>query len=246
MGTFASTCAPRNGTKGAVAKREALHITENPEIKKTPSDDNDNFLYPSCYKGHLDTVMITNDELRSRAAELAQIIHEDYAHTCPILLCVLKGASVFFHELMQQLTQMKQVYQYQFIRASSYEGTESTEEVHISGISSSDFKSLNGKHVILVEDIVDTGVTLSRVIPELKRKASPATVEVCTLLVKRLDGERLEKQVSSKIVPKYVGFSIPNLFIIGYGLDFNEMYRDLNDIWIISEEGIKNGGNLSL
>ena len=115
-----------------------------------------------------------------------------------------------------------------FIRVSSYEGTSSTGNVKIGGI---DLESLRQKHVILVEDIVDTGTTLSHLIPILNEKACPASLEVCSLLTKRIEKPQ-------KCKAKYVGFSIPNYFIIGYGLDYNELYRDTKDIWIISKKGI--------
>lgn len=92
-------------------------------------------------------------------------------------------------------------------------------------------ESLRNKHVILVEDIVDTGTTLSQLIPELNCKANPASIEVCSLLTKRIEKPQ-------KYEAKYVGFSIPNSFVVGYGLDYNELYRDTKDIWIISQNGI--------
>jgi hypoxanthine phosphoribosyltransferase len=94
-------------------------------------------------------------------------------------------------------------------------------------------ESLEGKHVILVEDIIDTGTTLFELIPYLQGQANKSirSLEVCALLSKRL-------AQPAKYNAKYVGFSIPNHFIIGYGLDYNELYRDLKDIWVISEKGI--------
>jgi len=82
-----------------------------------------------------------------------------------------------------------------------------------------------------VEDIVDTGTTLSQLIPAIRQKAHTKSIEVCSLLEKRL-------AEPPKVAAKYIGFSIPNHFIIGYGLDFNELYRDLRDIWVISKAGI--------
>lgn len=117
----------------------------------------------------------------------------------------------------------------EFLRVSSYEGTKSTGNVKIEG--GIDLESLKQKHVILVEDIVDTGTTLSHLIPVLNEKANPASIEVCSLLTKRIAKPQ-------KCKAKYVGFSIPDHFIIGYGLDFNELYRDIKDIWVISQNGI--------
>jgi hypoxanthine phosphoribosyltransferase len=126
-------------------------------------------------------------------------------------------------------TDLRQGYYTEFIRVSSYEGTSSTGNVRIAdGV---DYELLKNKDIILVEDIVDTGTTLSHLIPILNEKAAPTSIEICSLLSKRLDHP-------AKCTAKYVGFSIPNHFIIGYGLDYNELYRDINDIWTISQQGI--------
>jgi hypoxanthine phosphoribosyltransferase len=128
------------------------------------------------------------------------------------------------------LQDLQQGYYTEFIRISSYEGTSSTGNVKVGG--GVDFANLTGKHVIIVEDIIDTGTTLSHLVPTLKDKAEPASVQVCTLLSKRLDEP-------AKYDAKYVGFSIPNHFIVGYGLDYNELYRDVRDIYVISKKGIE-------
>ena len=94
------------------------------------------------------------------------------------------------------------------------------------------FDDLEGRHVILVEDIVDTGTTLAHVLPILQEKGSPKSLQVCTLLEKRLEKP-------PRINATYKGFSIPNHFIVGYGLDYNELYRDVRDIWVISQAGIE-------
>ena len=85
--------------------------------------------------------------------------------------------------------------------------------------------------MILVEDIVDTGTTLAQVIPFMNEKCNLKSLEICTLLEKRLD-------TPPRVEAKYKGFSIPNHFIVGYGLDYNELYRDVRDIWVISQVGI--------
>jgi len=114
----------------------------------------------------------------------------------------------------------------------SYEDFNSSGTVQIFNF---DASSVEGKDVIVVEDIVDTGRTISKLL-ELFKEHNPESMEICSLLKKRLTNHYKD------IVAKYTGFSIPNRFVIGYGLDYNEMYRDLPDIWVISEEGIQNGG----
>jgi hypoxanthine phosphoribosyltransferase len=126
---------------------------------------------------------------------------------------------------------LKQGFYMEFLRVSSYEGTSTTGKIQLGG--GLKMGELEGKDVILVEDIIDTGTTLFYLAPLLKEQAKTMkSVEVCSLLVKRLDEP-------AKYQAKYEGFSIPNHFIIGYGLDFNELYRDLKDIWVISKKGIE-------
>jgi hypoxanthine phosphoribosyltransferase len=136
----------------------------------------------------------------------------------------------FYQHLLEALQDLKQGYCTEFLRVSSYHGTSSTGNVQIAG--GLKYEELAGKDLILVEDIIDTGTTLSHLMPILTEKAKPKSMEVCTLLTKRLPKP-------AKVEAKYAGFSIPNHFIIGYGLDHNELYRDLKDIWVISQKGIE-------
>ena len=125
----------------------------------------------------------------------------------------------------------------EFIRVISYEGCASTGILNISNI---DMNSLKGKDVILIEDIIDSGTTLNKLISKIKNEANPNSLELCSLLVKRLPTDNdLSISGKTKGATKYAGFSIPDLFVIGYGLDCNEWYRDLSDIWVISKMGEK-------
>jgi len=173
--------------------------------------------------------MITNKEIKDRVRSLAQSIHQDYGRERPVMVCVLKGANPFYQTLLEALQELRHGYTMEFLRASSYEGNASTGKVKVDDAFC--FENLEGKHVILVEDIVDTGTTLAHVLPLLKEKCGPKSLEVCTLLEKRLEKAPL-------VDAKYKGFSIPNHFIVGYGLDYNELYRDVRDIWVISQFGI--------
>ncbi|EEC48187.1 predicted protein [Phaeodactylum tricornutum CCAP 1055/1] len=185
-------------------------------------------LYPPEYEGHFESLVMTAETIRSRVRDLAAIIKEDYAGMRPVLLCTLKGACPFYTHLTDALQDLCQGYDMEFVRASSYEGTSSSGNVIVSGVKP---ESLQHRHVLIIEDILDTGTTLAHLVPHLEDVGKPASLEVCTLLDKRLEEPK-------KYVAKYVGFSIPNHFIIGYGLDYNELYRDLKDIFIISKEGI--------
>jgi hypoxanthine phosphoribosyltransferase len=173
--------------------------------------------------------MIPSAEIADSVQSLANEIHKDYAGKRPVMLCVLKGATPFYQHLLDAMQCLRHGYYTEFIRASSYEGTGSTGRVQIGG--GIEFDNLIGKDVIIVEDIVDTGTTLSQLIPVLHEKCKPRSIEVVSLLSKRLSEP-------AKYTAKYVGFSIPNHFIVGYGLDYNELYRDTKDIWIISQAGI--------
>lgn len=188
-------------------------------------------IYPPEYEGHFESLMIDSQQIRARVKELAKLIHEDYKGKRPVLLCTLKGASPFYTHLSDALQDLRQGYDMEFVRASSYEGTESSGKVVLTGVK---FEALRRRHVVLIEDILDTGTTLAYLVPELERKAEPASIVVCTLLDKRLDNGHVKKHTA-----KYIGFSIPNHFIIGYGLDYNELYRDLKDIFVISKAGIE-------
>lgn len=202
-----------------------------------------NIPIPDLYEGHLDGVLITNNQMKLRVKQLAEKISTDYYGKCPILLCVLKGAAPFFHELSSCLAELKQAHMYEYIRVSSYSGTESTHKLTISGLK---MDSLVGRDVIVVEDIVDTGNTLIKLLPYIEEEGSPSSMVVCSMLEKRLDhvAQRTELNAKLALDVKYCGFSIPNKFVIGFGLDYNEMYRDLKDIWVISDKGVENEGKI--
>lgn len=188
-------------------------------------------LYPSEYEGHFSGLVLTSQEIRDRVKALASLVHEDYKDCRPVLLCTLKGASPFYTHLSDALQDFRQGYDMEFVRLSSYDGTASTGSVNFLG----ELKvgSIQNRHVLIVEDIVDTGTTLSTLVPVLQEQAKPASLQVCTLLDKRIDASK------KKFAAKYCGFSIPDKFIIGYGLDYNELYRDLKDIFVISKEGVE-------
>lgn len=168
-------------------------------------------MFPSEYKGHFDGVLIDHADIRHRVRELAQILHHDYQDKRPVIICTLKGACTFFIHLTDCLQDLRQGYDIEFVRASSYSGVSTTGNVTLYS-ELLDLKAIQNRHVIIIEDIVDTGTTLSHVVPIIMEQGKPMSVEVCTLLDKRLD-ENDEKH----FVAKYCGFSIPNLFIIGYG-----------------------------
>ena len=111
--------------------------------------------------------------------QLAEVVHADYQGLRPVLLCTLKGACPFYTHLSDALQDLRQGYDMEFVRASSYDGTDSTGNVVFGELKA---EAIRNRHVLIVEDIVDTGTTLSSLVPMLQHKASPASIEVCTLL----------------------------------------------------------------
>lgn len=162
-------------------------------------------------------VLITQRELADRAAAMGKEITNDYAGRDLILVGILKGAMPFLTDLMRQIDLPLAI---DTMSVSSYgAGTKTTGEVRIKKDLDIDIK---GKHVLMVEDIIDTGITLSKLVPLLRERGA-ASVELAVCLDKE---ER--RQVAVPV--KYIGFKIPDEFIVGYGCDYAERYRNLPDV----------------
>src|SRR2546421_5945722 len=170
-------------------------------------------------------VLIETDALRGRIAELGAEISVDYAGRDLLLIGVLKGAVFFMADLMRKLTIPCEV---DFMAISSYgASTDSSGVVRI--LKDLDI-NIEGRHVLVVEDIIDSGLTLSYLMRNLESR-EPATLEVCALLTKP-DRREIDVPV------RYVGFEIPNRFVIGYGLDFGERYRNLPYVAVLSDDAL--------
>jgi hypoxanthine phosphoribosyltransferase len=168
-------------------------------------------------------ILIDEQTLQARVAELGAEITHDYAGREPLLVGVLKGAIFFMADLMRRLELPCEV---DFMAISSYgAGVDSSGVVRI--LKDLD-ASIENRNVIIVEDIVDSGLTLSYLLRNLEARR-PASLEICALLTKP---ERRENDVHCR----YVGFEIPNRFVIGYGLDFAERYRNLPYIAVLRDE----------
>jgi hypoxanthine phosphoribosyltransferase len=163
---------------------------------------------------NLGDVVVAEAELRDRIAALGRQITDDYAGRAPLLVGVLKGAFVFMSDLARAIDLPVE---FDFMAVSSYGSATKTSGV-VRIVKDLDL-DLSGRHVIIVEDIVDSGLTLSYLRKNLKAR-NPASLEVCALLV------REGRQKRSPTL-KYVGFTIPPAFVIGYGLDVGERYRNL-------------------
>ena len=170
-------------------------------------------------------VLLTEDQIRRRVVELGERISRDYADDPPVLVNVLKGGVVFLADLIRAIPLPVEI---DFMEVSSYGGgTSSTGVVRILEDLSI---NVTGRNVLLVEDIVDTGHTLQYIIDNLATR-HPKSVRICTLLDRR--GRR-----ETEVPLDYVGFVVPNNFVVGYGLDLAQKYRNLPHIAVLDDEEI--------
>ena len=170
-------------------------------------------------------VCISQKELDEMITKVANQINKDFDGKNPLFIGVLKGSVPFMTDLMKKITIPCTM---DYIKVSSYSGTKSTGNIIIKG----DFPDIIGRNVVIIEDILDTGRTLSKVL-ELMRTEGAQSVTLCVLLDKP-DG---------RVVPieaDYVGGLVPNEFVVGYGLDYDEKYRNLPYIGVLKEEVYKN------
>jgi len=171
-------------------------------------------------------ILVQSDELAHRVRELGDRISSDYAGRELFLVGVLKGAVFFLSDLMRHLTVRCEV---DFMAVASYGS--STDSSGVVRILKDLDAPIEGRDVLIVEDIVDSGLTLSYLLRTLKAR-DPASLEVCALLTKP-ERRKVELPI------KYVGFEIPNRFAIGYGLDFGERYRNLPYVAVLEDRGGK-------
>lgn len=174
------------------------------------------------YQGLTFQPYIEADKIKARINEIARDVERDCKGTNPLFICVLNGAFPFAADLFRAVDMDAEI---TFIRLKSYEGTGSTGTVkEVIGLQ----EDIQGRTVVVVEDIVDTGRTIKRLLNDLKSK-NPAQVKVATLLYK--PDANIEQ-----VRPDYVGFEIPTKFIIGFGLDIDGQARNLPDIWVKTDE----------
>uniref|UniRef100_A0A3P8WMY7 Phosphoribosyltransferase domain-containing protein 1 n=1 Tax=Cynoglossus semilaevis TaxID=244447 RepID=A0A3P8WMY7_CYNSE len=189
----------------------------------------DLFSYPAHYSGDLNSVIIPHGVIMDRTERLARNIMDDLWDHDIVVLCVLKGGYQFCADLVDRIKDLSHnstqtiAMRVHFIRLKSYLNDKSTEDLHIVG--AEDLSFLAGKA------IVGTGKTMKTLLKHVE-SFKPKLIKVAGLLVKRVP-------CNSACLPDYVGFEIPNRFVVGYALDYNEYFRDLNHICVISETGKK-------
>lgn len=169
-------------------------------------------------------ILITEEQIRSRIAELGQELTKEYADKFPVIVGVLKGVVVFYADMVRQIQVPCQM---DFMWISSYQGTNSTGEMVVKRDVGVD---IEGRHVLILEDIYDTGNSLDFTYRHLMSK-HPASLKICTLLDKPS-----RRKPSITLKPDYVGFTVPNEFVVGYGLDYNEEYRNLPYVGVLKPE----------
>ena len=173
-------------------------------------------------------ILISEAQIKARIREMAAQLNADYAGKDPIFVGVMKGVVMFFSDMVREITVPCQI---DFMWISSYQGTDSTGKMVVKLDISADLK---GRHVVILEDIFDTGNSLNFTVQHLLSK-EPASLRICTLLDKP---ERRNPEVTLK--PEYTGFVIPNQFVVGYGMDYNEYYRNLPYVGVLKPSVYEN------
>eukprot|EP00095_Tigriopus_kingsejongensis_P004089 snap_masked-scaffold764_size101305-processed-gene-0.5 protein:Tk04089 transcript:snap_masked-scaffold764_size101305-processed-gene-0.5-mRNA-1 annotation:"hypoxanthine-guanine phosphoribosyltransferase" len=198
------------------------------------------FCIPSHLAGSVRSVLIPHGMIKDRIQRMADDIFQDLTNDSVgsvSMLCVLKGAYRFFSDLKESMCALNNsgstpgsLHMFpEFIRLKSYENTSTTGEVQIVGMEN--LERIKGQVVVIVEDIIDTGRTMQKLLATLAQ-FEPKRILVACLLRKRTP-------LSDGFCPDYIGFEIPDKFVIGYALDYNEYFRDLMPICVINEEGIE-------
>jgi hypoxanthine phosphoribosyltransferase len=177
---------------------------------------------PEAYRSQLGDVVVTSEQIRDKVAELGALITTDYADREPLLVGILKGAALFLADLAREI---RRPLHFDFMAISSYGSATKTSGV-VRILKDLDHE-IEGEHVIVVEDIIDSGLTLNYLLRYLRARR-PASIEVCSLFSK-------EGRQRVPIPVRYEGFKIGPEFVVGYGLDFQERFRNLGFLAVLEE-----------
>ena len=181
------------------------------------------FVYYGDLMKEFDKVLISKEDIEIKVKEISKKISEDYKGLNPLFVCILKGSVFFTADLLRNVETPAQI---DFMVVSSYgSGTTSSGTLNVKKDLAVDIKDM---HVIIVEDIIDSGNTLA-LLKDMLLKRNPSSVKICTLL------DKPDRRVR-EVKVDYCGFQIPDEFVVGYGLDYNENYRTLPDIRVLSRE----------
>ena len=172
----------------------------------------------------IDHILVTEEQLKAKVNELGAQITQDYDGRDLLLVSILKGSVVFMADLMRAIRMPCGI---DFMVVSSYGGANTTSTGLVKIVKDLD-QDLSGKDLLIVEDILDTGITLSHLVPMLKLR-NPASVRLCTILSK-------PSRRKADIEPDYLGFEVPDEFVVGYGLDYDEKYRNLPYVGVLKPE----------
>ncbi|XP_009880096.1 PREDICTED: hypoxanthine-guanine phosphoribosyltransferase [Charadrius vociferus] len=229
----ASPCLPDAGGSGAASAQGSPYHGRVMIGDDEQGYDLDLFCIPKHYADDLEKVYIPHGLIMDRTERLAREIMKGMGGHHIVALCVLKGGYKFFADLLDYIKALNRnsdksiPMTVDFIRLKSYCNDQSTGDIKVIG--GDDLSTLTGKNVLIVEDIIDTGKTMKTLLSLLKQY-NPKMVKVASLLVKRTP-----RSVGYR--PDFVGFEVPDKFVVGYALDYNEYFRDLNHICVISETG---------
>ena len=178
----------------------------------------------NAMENDIQKVLLTKEQIHEKVSEVAQLISREYADKNPVIIGVLKGVFMFFADVIREITVPCEI---DFMCISSYGGTQSRGRTDVRKDVSVELKD---RHVIILEDIFDTGSSLDFTVRHLQNKG-PASLKVCTLLDKPA-----RRRPGITLQPDYVGYVVPDEFVVGYGLDYNEHFRNLPYIGILRPE----------
>ena len=170
-------------------------------------------------------LLISKDDIKKRVKQLADNISKDYKGKSPIFVGILNGCYVFMADLLREVSIDTEI---DFVKIRSYEADSSTGTIKFRKDISAD---INNRHIIIVEDIIDSGFTINFLVNRLKN-SGPKSVAVASILFKK-EVAKIDFEVD------YVGFEIPPEFVVGYGLDYDEKYRNLKDIMVLESKDLK-------